>query len=99
MLFRSQHVAINRVREVFQMCGRNVLKRRDHFYRLAESALQRQHCRAVRRQLHAAHFRRHQRHGYIDENFSGKLIAQGQATEVMQDSEVVSAYLGRPAHA
>ncbi|NML43121.1 branched-chain amino acid ABC transporter ATP-binding protein/permease [Ramlibacter sp. G-1-2-2] len=29
----------------------------------------------------------------------GKLIAQGQATEVMQDSEVVSAYLGRPAHA
>lgn len=29
----------------------------------------------------------------------GKLIAQGQANEVMQDSEVVSAYLGRPAHA
>jgi branched-chain amino acid transport system permease protein len=29
----------------------------------------------------------------------GKLIAQGQATEVMQDSEVMSAYLGRPAHA
>ena len=29
----------------------------------------------------------------------GKLIAQGQATEVMQDREVVSAYLGRPAHA
>lgn len=29
----------------------------------------------------------------------GKLIAQGQASEVMQDSEVMSAYLGRPAHA
>lgn len=29
----------------------------------------------------------------------GRLIAQGQANEVMQDSEVVSAYLGRPAHA
>ena len=29
----------------------------------------------------------------------GKLIAQGQAAEVMQDSEVVSAYLGKPAHA
>lgn len=29
----------------------------------------------------------------------GKLIAQGQASEVMQDSEVVTAYLGRPAHA
>ena len=29
----------------------------------------------------------------------GKLIAQGRASEVMQDSEVVSAYLGRPVHA
>jgi branched-chain amino acid transport system permease protein len=29
----------------------------------------------------------------------GKLIAQGEATEVMQDREVVDAYLGRPAHA
>jgi branched-chain amino acid transport system permease protein len=29
----------------------------------------------------------------------GKLIAQGQANEVMQDSEVMSAYLGKPAHA
>ncbi|RYY93752.1 MAG: branched-chain amino acid ABC transporter ATP-binding protein/permease [Comamonadaceae bacterium] len=29
----------------------------------------------------------------------GKLIAQGQAADVMQDQEVVSAYLGRPAHA
>ncbi|MCG2591712.1 branched-chain amino acid ABC transporter ATP-binding protein/permease [Ramlibacter sp. XY19] len=29
----------------------------------------------------------------------GKLIAQGEATAVMQDSEVMSAYLGRPAHA
>ena len=29
----------------------------------------------------------------------GKLIAQGQASDVMQDREVVSAYLGRPAHA
>ncbi|MGV3572340.1 MAG: branched-chain amino acid ABC transporter ATP-binding protein/permease [Ramlibacter sp.] len=29
----------------------------------------------------------------------GKLIAQGRASDVMQDQEVVSAYLGRPAHA
>lgn len=29
----------------------------------------------------------------------GQLIAQGDATEVMQDREVVDAYLGRPAHA
>jgi len=29
----------------------------------------------------------------------GKLIAQGQANEVMQDAEVVSAYLGKPAYA
>lgn len=29
----------------------------------------------------------------------GSLIAQGQASDVMQDQEVVSAYLGRPAHA
>lgn len=29
----------------------------------------------------------------------GKLIAQGQASEVMQDEEVMSAYLGKPAHA
>lgn len=29
----------------------------------------------------------------------GKLIAQGQAVDVMKDTEVVSAYLGRPAHA
>jgi branched-chain amino acid transport system permease protein len=29
----------------------------------------------------------------------GKLIAQGQAADVMKDAEVVSAYLGRPAHA
>ncbi|HVE54384.1 MAG TPA: branched-chain amino acid ABC transporter ATP-binding protein/permease [Ramlibacter sp.] len=29
----------------------------------------------------------------------GKLIAQGNATEVMQDAEVVSAYLGKPAYA
>jgi branched-chain amino acid transport system permease protein len=29
----------------------------------------------------------------------GKLIAQGEAAEVMQDSEVMSAYLGKPAHA
>ncbi|HEY8359587.1 MAG TPA: branched-chain amino acid ABC transporter ATP-binding protein/permease [Ramlibacter sp.] len=29
----------------------------------------------------------------------GKLIAQGEAADVMQDSAVVSAYLGRPAHA
>lgn len=29
----------------------------------------------------------------------GKLIAQGAATEVMQDAEVVNAYLGKPAYA
>jgi branched-chain amino acid transport system permease protein len=29
----------------------------------------------------------------------GKLIAQGNATEVMQDAEVVNAYLGKPAYA
>lgn len=29
----------------------------------------------------------------------GKLIAQGAASQVMQDAEVVSAYLGKPAHA
>ncbi|WP_299760181.1 hypothetical protein [Ramlibacter sp.] len=29
----------------------------------------------------------------------GKLIAQGQAADVMKDTEVVSAYLGRPAQA
>lgn len=29
----------------------------------------------------------------------GKLIAQGQASEVMQDAQVVSAYLGKAAHA
>jgi branched-chain amino acid transport system permease protein len=29
----------------------------------------------------------------------GKLIAQGQASEVMQDAEVMSAYLGKPAYA
>ena len=29
----------------------------------------------------------------------GKLIAQGQANEVMKDAEVVSAYLGKPAYA
>jgi branched-chain amino acid transport system permease protein len=29
----------------------------------------------------------------------GKLIAQGQASEVMQDAEVVNAYLGKPAYA
>jgi branched-chain amino acid transport system permease protein len=29
----------------------------------------------------------------------GKLIAQGHANEVMQDAEVVSAYLGKPAYA
>jgi branched-chain amino acid transport system permease protein len=29
----------------------------------------------------------------------GKLIAQGEANEVMQDAEVVSAYLGKPAYA
>jgi branched-chain amino acid transport system permease protein len=29
----------------------------------------------------------------------GKLIAQGSAQEVMKDAEVVSAYLGKPAHA
>ena len=29
----------------------------------------------------------------------GRLIAQGAASEVMQDSEVMSAYLGRPVHA
>jgi branched-chain amino acid transport system permease protein len=29
----------------------------------------------------------------------GKLIAQGQANEVMKDAEVVNAYLGRPAYA
>lgn len=29
----------------------------------------------------------------------GKLIAQGQANEVMQDAEVVNAYLGKPAYA
>jgi ABC-type branched-subunit amino acid transport system ATPase component len=29
----------------------------------------------------------------------GKLIAQGEANEVMKDAEVVSAYLGKPAYA
>jgi branched-chain amino acid transport system permease protein len=29
----------------------------------------------------------------------GKLIAQGQASEVMQDAEVVNAYLGKAAYA
>ena len=29
----------------------------------------------------------------------GKLIAQGQANEVMRDAQVVSAYLGKAAHA
>ena len=29
----------------------------------------------------------------------GKLIAQGVANEVMQDAEVVNAYLGKPAYA
>jgi branched-chain amino acid transport system permease protein len=29
----------------------------------------------------------------------GKMIAQGQANEVMRDAQVVSAYLGKAAHA
>ena len=67
-----QHVAVDCVTEFAQQLRRHVLKRRYHPHARSQHRLRLDHSRAAIGQLDAADLRWHERHGDVDQDFSGQ---------------------------
>ena len=67
-----QHVAIDRLIELSQQLRRDILKCRHDAHPRPQHRLRLDDSGAAVRQLHAAHLRRHERHGDVDQDFPGE---------------------------